>query len=1424
MGKISKDYYIGLDMGSSSVGWAVTDLDYNILQFRNRDMWGSRLFEEAQVAEERRTFRATRRRIDRRKLRIELLQELFSEEIAKKDFAFFQRLKISNFYYQDKEKGIIEINNEEIDNKIIKAIDSKNSLFNDENYNDKEYYKNYPTIYHLRKALIEKDEKMDIRLVYLAVHNIIKYRGNFLYEGQNFEQGIKINITLQEIQNWLIEREHDNEINFGDIYNLQAVLESKKGTLTQKKADLIKFLKANSPIAKEIISAIVGGSCNLSKLFDDEIEVEGVTNFKFSENKYEEEIKDKLLESLGEDFRIIELLKAVYDWGRLKRFCAGKNYISDAMIEIYDNHKTDLKKLKNVMRDYISTEYDNMFNVADKGINNYCKYTGHLRNKNKQNGLIEKKCSKEDFYKYVKKVLNTYLESIMEINDFKELDNSLKNGKDFVLDSDKLLLIKDKGYEIIVEILKQIAIGDFLPKQLAPDNGVIPYQLHEIELKKILQNASKYYPFLDEKDDDNYSTREKIIKLLKFRIPYYVGPLNNTHLRTEQDKSGFAWVVRKQKGKVTPWNFDDLIDKDKSAENFIRNMTNKCTYLAGKDVLAKNSLLYSKYLAYNTLNKITVNGEFIKVDLKEKIVEGLYKKQKKISINSLKKELLKNGAFDKSKASELEIGGIDIEVKEISGSLSSYITLKNYFNDKVDTNNELMEDIINYATIFDNDSNMLRDTILKKYPNVLDLDEQKCLDKIHFSGWGNFSKEFLLLELTDINGEINTIIDILKNTNLNLNEILYDPKYNAQEVLNAYNKNDNGEEFDYKKVEELYCSPSVKRSIWQTMQIIKEIVKIMDCPPKKIFVEMARDSAAEIKKNKNKRTISRKETLLEKLNNIKNDEDNKNLIEALNDENDQKMRSDRLYFYYAQMGRCAYTGEKIDLSNLFTDSYDIDHILPRALVKDDSLENKVLVKKSANQIKKDIYPLSESIQAKQKANWKLLLDKKLITSKKYEKLTRTEPITQEELLGFVNRQLVTTRQATLSVTKILKNCYGNTEIVYSKAGNISDFRKENDIIKVRDVNNLHHAKDAYLNIVVGNIYNVKYNHNANWYKQPNHEVNLKNLYNYEIKGANGQIVWQPNTTVKLVKNYILKNTPLITRQSYQGKGTMFALNIKSKGGDKLVPLNNNGVLSDTNKYGGYGGICTAYFSMIEYQKGTKIIKCIEPIPIFVAIKIKNQEDLKKYFESKGKKNITIIKEEIKIKSLIEINGVKSYITGVTDNNFSLTNAEELLLDREMEEYLGRIIKFNNKQKENKNKNKEKENQERNQNTDIIVINRDNQNKPIKTISKDDNLKLYEQFTKKLGIKAYKRSEFKTSMNMLIEKKESFVNLNLVDQINFLLQVLKLFKCDAGLADLTLLGGFKNAGKIRHNMNISPDEKITLINYSITGLHCNKKEF
>ena len=97
---MKNDYYVGLDLGSGSVGWAVTDPDYHLLRSHGKALWGVRLFDTAKTAEERRVFRTSRRRLQRRNWRLNLLQQIFVDEINKIDDGFFRSLKRKPLIYQ----------------------------------------------------------------------------------------------------------------------------------------------------------------------------------------------------------------------------------------------------------------------------------------------------------------------------------------------------------------------------------------------------------------------------------------------------------------------------------------------------------------------------------------------------------------------------------------------------------------------------------------------------------------------------------------------------------------------------------------------------------------------------------------------------------------------------------------------------------------------------------------------------------------------------------------------------------------------------------------------------------------------------------------------------------------------------------------------------------------------------------------------------------------------------------------------------------------------------------------------------------------------------------------------------------------------------------------------------------------------------
>ena len=176
------------------------------------------------------------------------------------------------------------------------------------------------------------------------------------------------------------------------------------------------------------------------------------------------------------------------------------------------------------------------------------------------------------------------------------------------------------------KIRQEIEEGVFLPLQVTRDNGVIPYQVNKAELSQILHNAEMYFPFLKNVDPECGKTvSEKILSLFEFRIPYYVGPLNTA--RGEN-----CWLVRKDgQGQIRPWNFDEKVDRDRSAEAFIRRMTNQCTYLIYESVLPKNSLLYSEFMVLNELNNVKIRGEKLSVELKQQIVKDLFKNQKQVT-------------------------------------------------------------------------------------------------------------------------------------------------------------------------------------------------------------------------------------------------------------------------------------------------------------------------------------------------------------------------------------------------------------------------------------------------------------------------------------------------------------------------------------------------------------------------------------------------------------------------------------------------------------------------------------------------------------------------------------------------------------------------------------------------------------------------
>ena len=320
-------YFLGLDIGTNSVGWAVTDENYNILNFNGKKMWGIRLFEKGNPADKRRANRAARRSRQRKIERSRLLRELFAEEVSKVDPNFFIRLRESDLHYEDK------------------SIDSKGSLFNDDEWTDKKYHEKYPTIFHLIMDLINNDEKKDIRLVFLACNWLIKNRGHFIFEGQDLDVNESFEHLFVSLKNILSEENYEIELNF-DFNEAVSILSNSNFGISKKKENL-KPLFGKSKLESGIIILISGGKQDLSSMFSNEEYKESDYNsLSFSGSKFDD-FKDEYIDLLGDNFDLINKLKEIYDASILEKMMSlstlspdGKKYISSSKIASYEKTYT----------------------------------------------------------------------------------------------------------------------------------------------------------------------------------------------------------------------------------------------------------------------------------------------------------------------------------------------------------------------------------------------------------------------------------------------------------------------------------------------------------------------------------------------------------------------------------------------------------------------------------------------------------------------------------------------------------------------------------------------------------------------------------------------------------------------------------------------------------------------------------------------------------------------------------------------------------------------------------------------------------------------------------------------------------------------------------------------------------------------------
>lgn len=541
--------------------------------------------------------------------------------------------------------------------------------------------------------------------------------------------------------------------------------------------------------------------------------------------------------------------------------------------------------------------------------------------------------------------------------------------------------------------------------------------------------------------------------------------------------------------------------------------------------------------------------------------------------------------------------------KRFNSSLSTYIDYQKIMPTALLdlTKRADIEKIILWSTIFEDTG-----IFITKLARItwLTADQRKQLSHIRYRGWGQLSKK-LLTGFEDDNGR--TIIEGLWETNHNFMELRSQAEVASQ--ITAANKQDLDDADLKDAINDLYTSPQNKKAIREVMLVLADIKRAMHGQaPSWVFIEAARGGG-----QKGRRTQSRASQIQAVYqDSAKEIVDSQVQQELKTKIKDKAEFNDRLVLYFMQNGRDIYTGKSINIDRL--SEYDIDHILPQALIKDDSLDNRVLTDATGNREKNDSFAM-ERFGDKMAWQWREWHKMGLISSRKLRHLTMRSTDIDKYAVGFVNRQLVETRQIIKLVTSLIDTTYPETTIVSVKANLTHQFRVAFDFPKLREVNNYHHAFDAYLTAFLGTYLLKRYPKLERFFvygKFAKLPINMKHfniIRSLEkaqepiVVPETGEVIWNKTSDLAMFEKIYNFKRILVNREIFENRGAMFNQTLykaSDNNSKKLIPKKDG---FDTAIYGGYSGGTPAYLAIVKVTKKNSVEYRIIGVPTLMIVKI-----------------------------------------------------------------------------------------------------------------------------------------------------------------------------------------------------------------------------
>jgi len=293
------------------------------------------------------------------------------------------------------------------------------------------------------------------------------------------------------------------------------------------------------------------------------------------------------------------------------------------------------------------------------------------------------------------------------------------------------------------------------------------------------------------------------------------------------------------------------------------------------------------------------------------------------------------------------------------------------------------------------------------------------------SGYGNLSEKALTLLLPHLASGVRVYSEAvaaagLHHSQFGTGEVFEDglPYYGVileRSVAFGTGDPDDSDEKRYGKV----ANPTVHVALNQIRAVINDLIRRFG-PPEQIVLELARElplsargkSELEKKQSDNQQENEKRKVQLEDLR-VANTYDNRLKL--------------RLYEELEALGkRCVFSGDQINLSTLFTDEIEIEHILPFSETLDDSFSNKTLATRQANRGKQNRSPHAAFGHSPSGYDWNEIAKRasELPSAKKW----RFEPNAMEryenEERDFLARQLTDTQYISRLATAYVEAIYG----------------------------------------------------------------------------------------------------------------------------------------------------------------------------------------------------------------------------------------------------------------------------------------------------------------------------------------------------------------------------------------------------------------